>query len=222
MPSGRFAANGAWLAVQVDGQEPGPLDGPDRLGRADRTTKTLRRRVFSGGTDHLKSSARRGRNVTFASSPALANGSRSSAAPWPGCRPFQESRPARRPPGCLTQRPRNLAPPRSRESPAAYPDRHRAHRNSPALGLRFKPSSRRLDYRAAGLQHLPQGPGRSKTCSSLTVEHPLPLSSRRPDPCPSVDSGLSQTQPSISGTPTVGRPWWSRPGGRAVCWCISK
>ena len=33
---------------------------------------------------------------------------------------------------------------------------------------------------------------------------------------------LSQTQPSISGTPTVGRPWWSRPGGRAVCWCTSK
>ncbi len=32
MPSGRFAANGAWLATQVMGPQPGPLDGPHRPG----------------------------------------------------------------------------------------------------------------------------------------------------------------------------------------------
>ena len=36
MPSGCFAANGAWLAVQVMAHNPGPLDSPHRLGRADR------------------------------------------------------------------------------------------------------------------------------------------------------------------------------------------
>ena len=35
LPSGRFAANGAWLAVQTMAQQPGPLDGADRSGRAD-------------------------------------------------------------------------------------------------------------------------------------------------------------------------------------------
>ena len=34
LPSGRFAANGAWLAVPDDGPQPGPLDGADRSGRA--------------------------------------------------------------------------------------------------------------------------------------------------------------------------------------------
>ena len=32
LPSGRFAANGAWLAVQVMGPQPGPLDSPHRPG----------------------------------------------------------------------------------------------------------------------------------------------------------------------------------------------
>ena len=35
LPSGRFAANGAWLAVPDDGPQPGPLDRADRSGRAD-------------------------------------------------------------------------------------------------------------------------------------------------------------------------------------------
>ena len=35
LPSGRFAANGAWLAVRDDGPQPGPPDGADRSGRAD-------------------------------------------------------------------------------------------------------------------------------------------------------------------------------------------
>ena len=34
--SGRFAANGAWLAVAGDGAQPGPLDSPHRPGSADR------------------------------------------------------------------------------------------------------------------------------------------------------------------------------------------
>ena len=52
LPSGRFAANGAWLAVQW--RQPSlPLDGADWLVERTAITKTLRRRVCrSGGTDH--------------------------------------------------------------------------------------------------------------------------------------------------------------------------
>ena len=32
LPSGRFAANAAWLAVQVDRPQPGPLDRAHRSG----------------------------------------------------------------------------------------------------------------------------------------------------------------------------------------------
>ena len=53
MPSGRFAANGAWLAVQIDPMAENNLarlDGADRSGRADATTgKTLRRRLLLPG-----------------------------------------------------------------------------------------------------------------------------------------------------------------------------
>ena len=34
LPSGRFAANAAWLAVPGDGAQPGPLGSPPRSGRA--------------------------------------------------------------------------------------------------------------------------------------------------------------------------------------------
>ena len=36
LPSGRFAANGAWLAMQVMAHNLAPLDSADRSGRADR------------------------------------------------------------------------------------------------------------------------------------------------------------------------------------------
>ena len=48
LPSGRFAANAAWLAAQAMAHNPGPLDSPDRLWVSRSvTTKTLRRRFFA-------------------------------------------------------------------------------------------------------------------------------------------------------------------------------
>ena len=71
LPSGRFAANGAWLAVQVMAHNLARWTA--RIGLAERTvtTKTLRRRAAgrSGGTDHPL-----GAPPYPASSPALALG----------------------------------------------------------------------------------------------------------------------------------------------------
>ena len=81
MPSGRFAANGAWLAVQVMAHNLARWTARIGLGQQIVTTKTLRRRVprwqaatlddadRSGGTDHPL-----GAPPHFASPPALALG----------------------------------------------------------------------------------------------------------------------------------------------------
>ena len=47
MPSGRFAANGAWLAVQVMAHNLARWTARIGLGQQTVTTKTLRRRVFA-------------------------------------------------------------------------------------------------------------------------------------------------------------------------------
>ena len=47
MPSGRFAANGAWLAVQVMAHNLARWTARIGLGERTVTTKTLRRRVFA-------------------------------------------------------------------------------------------------------------------------------------------------------------------------------
>ena len=47
LPSGRFAANGAWLAVQVMAHNLARWAARIGLGEPVVTTKTLRRRVFS-------------------------------------------------------------------------------------------------------------------------------------------------------------------------------
>ena len=47
MPSGRFAANGAWLAVQVMAHNLARWTARIGLGEQVVTTKTLRRRFFS-------------------------------------------------------------------------------------------------------------------------------------------------------------------------------
>ena len=47
MPSGRFAANGAWLAVQVMAHNLARWTARIGLGERTATTKTLRRRVFA-------------------------------------------------------------------------------------------------------------------------------------------------------------------------------
>ena len=49
LPSGRFAANGAWLAVRV---QPCSLDGPDRAGRGDRHDQDAPARLFAPRAAH--------------------------------------------------------------------------------------------------------------------------------------------------------------------------
>ena len=103
MPSARFAANGAWLA-----------DGADWSGRADRDHQDPQAAgLRSGGTDHPL-----GAPPHFASPPALALGNPVQSRLGPAA---SHSVPGLTASLQLTQRPRNLAPPRSRESPAAYP-----------------------------------------------------------------------------------------------------
>jgi len=58
LPSGRFAANGAWLAVQVMAHDLARWTARIGLGEGIVTTKTLRRRLF-GLPGRLTSSARR-------------------------------------------------------------------------------------------------------------------------------------------------------------------
>ena len=91
LPSGRFAANAAWLAVQslprtrygVMAHNLARWTARIGLGQQVVTTKTLRRRFFSlAGPAHPQ-----GAPPHFASSPALALGNPSSVAPSLGCEP---------------------------------------------------------------------------------------------------------------------------------------
>ena len=97
-----------------DGAQPGPLDSPHRPGSADRDHQDPQAAgLRSGGTDHPL-----GAPPHFASPPALALGNPVQSRLGPAA---SHSIPGLTASLQLTQRPRNLAPPRSRESPAAYP-----------------------------------------------------------------------------------------------------
>ena len=87
LPSGRFAANGAWLAVQVMAHNLARWTARLGLGEQIVTTKTLRRRFFSiAGRLTLASTVRR------AASPCIFQsagpGKTSSVAPWHDCEQF--------------------------------------------------------------------------------------------------------------------------------------
>ena len=97
MPSARFAANGADWSGRADPDHQDPQATGLCLGR----------------TDHPL-----GTPIDPASSPALALGGAVQPRPGPAA---SHSVPGLTASLQLTQRPRNLAPPRSRESPAAYP-----------------------------------------------------------------------------------------------------
>ena len=157
MPSGRFAANGAWLAVQVMAYNLARWTARIGLGERTMTTKTLRRRVFAL-VGRITRSARR---LTL-----------HLPQRWPWETPVQSRLgPAARhsTPGLtaslqLTQRPRRLAPPRSARVPCCIFSRHPAH-HSP----RRQPWGpvRRLYYRPP-TSHLPQWSPGHVPCSSLT------------------------------------------------------
>ena len=82
LPSGRFPANGAWLAVQVMAHNLARWTARIGLGETVVTTKTLRRR-FCSLAGRLTRSARR---LTL-HLPQLGPGKPSSVAPWHGCEP---------------------------------------------------------------------------------------------------------------------------------------
>ena len=92
MPSGRFAANGAWLAVQVMAHNLARWTARIGLGERIATTKTLRRRFFAL-VGRITRSARR-LTLYLRIFPSIGLGKPSSLAPWPDCEPFHS------PPDC--------------------------------------------------------------------------------------------------------------------------
>ena len=123
LPSGRFAANGAWLAVQVMAHNLARWTA--RIGLAERTvtTKTLRRRVFALAGRITRSGA----PPYPASSPALALGNPVHSRHGPAA---SHSTPRLTASLQLTQLPCKLVPPRSARVPCCVFSRHPAHRSS--------------------------------------------------------------------------------------------
>ena len=83
LPSGRFAANAAWLAVQVMAHNIARWTARIGLGEQVVTTKTLRRRFFSLA-GRITRSARR---LTLHLPQRAGLGKPSSIVPWPDCAP---------------------------------------------------------------------------------------------------------------------------------------
>ena len=106
LPSGRFAANAAWLAVQVMAHNIARWTARIGLGEQVVTTKTLRRRFFSLA-GRITRSARR-----LTSATALALGSPVRSCPGPIARPATPCLTAAAATGRhpATERPRELAP----------------------------------------------------------------------------------------------------------------
>ena len=181
MPSGRFAANGAWLAVQVMAHNLARWTARIGLGEQIATTKTLRRRFFSlaGG-----SPARHAASPCICHSAGL--GKPSSVAPWHGCERFH-SQPddpsATDPPSGQPNAPANSRQSGPRTPLAASSPRHLALPNVPrrSQGL---PA-------AAEDRHRPQLP-------EIVPGPSPPLTPHRPFRCcnviPSVDSGLRSAE----------------------------
>ena len=87
--TGRFAANGAWLAVQVMAHNLARWTARIGLGEPVVTTKTLRRRFFSIAglmTMKIDTPARRANSLCIF--PSAGPGKTSSVAPWHGCERF--------------------------------------------------------------------------------------------------------------------------------------
>ena len=108
MPSGRFAANGAWLAVQVMAHNLARWTARIGLGEQIVTTKTLRRRFFALG----RTANPLGTPPHPASATALALGNPVQSRPGPAASHSIPSLTA-----SLTQRPRPTTSPPTRTSP---------------------------------------------------------------------------------------------------------
>ena len=124
MPSGRFAANGAWLAVQAMAHNLARWTARIGLGEQIVTTKTLRRRVFALA-GRLTRSARR---LTLHLSRRWPWEEQFSPRPGPAASHSTPSLTAPRPPLTRqpTQRPRKLAPAPSASASCRVLSRHLA------------------------------------------------------------------------------------------------
>ena len=170
MPSGRFAANGAWLAVQAMAHNLARWTARIGLGEQIVTTKTLRRRVFALTPHPL------GTPPHPASATALALGYPVQSRPGPAAS--------------------HSTPSLSATDPTSPPTRTNQLRGSSLLPILLPSRASQLPQTAIGglsvtedpppTSHLPLSTGHLP-CSSLI---PL-LRSSRAHPCPSVDSGLA-------------------------------
>ena len=123
LPSGRFAANAAWLAVQVMAHNLARWTARIGLGEQVVTTKTLRRRFFSLA-GRITRSARRLTLHLPQRWPWEAQFDRA----WPDCAPCHSLPDGARPPLTRqpTQRPRKLAPAQSASASCRVLSRHLA------------------------------------------------------------------------------------------------
>ena len=171
MPSGRFAANGAWLAVQVMAHNLARWTARIGLGEQIVTTKTLRRRFFSLAG---RLPARRAASPCICPSAGL--GKPSSVAPWPGCAPCH-SQPddpsATDPPSGQLNVPANSRQSRSASASSRVLSRHLAqhsHCRPPSAPPKAPATARQPPV-------YPNSSPDHRACNSLP---PLPLSSRPP------------------------------------------
>ena len=177
MPSGRFAAKPAWLAVKVMAHNLARWTARTGLGERIVTTKTLRRRFFSPA-GRLTRSARRLTLHLPKRWPWEEKVSRALS----GCEPFHSQPDGARPP--LIQRPRKLNVPANSHHPG--PREFPAADSLAIPGIATPADGHRGPVRRLKTVRrppiYPRSPGHLP-CSSLT---PFPPSSRRP----SVDSRL--------------------------------
>ena len=95
LPSGRFAANAAWLAVQVLAHNLARWAARIGLGEQLVTTKTLRRRFFS-----MAGRLTRSRAASLCIFPRAGPGLSRPLSPWPDCEPSHSQ-----PDGAIRNRP---------------------------------------------------------------------------------------------------------------------
>ena len=169
MPSGRFAANGAWLAVQVMAHNLARWTARIGLGEQIATTKTLRRRFFSLA-GRLTRSARR---LTL-HLPQRWPWETQSVAPWHGCERFHSQPDGARPQ--LTRHPPNRTSPQTRASPLRE---HLSPRPLPAISpYPTSPDGHKVSPRRLKTDTGPIYPNRARTIASLCPSSPILLLQR--------------------------------------------
>ena len=180
LPSGRFAANGAWLAVQAMAHNLARWTARIGLGEQIVTTKTLRRRVFALA-GRITRSARR---LTLHLPTALALGYPVQSRPGPAAShstPSLTAPSATDPTSPPTERPRKLAPVRSASASCRVLSRHLPHHSH------CKPPSAPPKAPATAA-NLPSTRIRARIIAPVTPS-PSFQCPHAVHPCPSVDSG---------------------------------